>query len=149
MLSDVIARLRAEAPVLKLVAGAAELSVLEAAPKLHLLPAAWVIPLEERGAAPDLIGSALQSVTAAIGVVLAVAGARADTAGAAQAQALEEVRRAVRPVLLGWVPPGCTDPLRFLSGALLRVMDGCVWWQDTYETSFEIDDASPGLWLPR
>jgi len=134
MLAETIARLQAEAPILRLVEGAAELAALKALPPR--MPAAYVIPLAEAAQPNTRAGVHHQRIEAAIGVVLFVKGERADPKGGAQVVALEDVRDQVGAALLGWPPFEGASGLDFVAGDLLGFGDQVVRWQDTYETHF-------------
>ena len=130
MVDDIIVRLKT-APVLKLVAGAADFSAAsESRPKA--LPAAYVLPLSERVLHNDGLGDDVtQVVEATYGIALALSNV-SDAKGGAAAIDLDTLRDAVREALLGWCPAGCEDTFSYAAGALLGFANQVIWWQDAY-----------------
>lgn len=133
MLAEIIARLTAQAPTLKMVAGAAEFAVLRTAPPKERQPAAYVIPIADQAGANKLVNGVRQQVTTRFGVVLAL-GNLGDARGEAASKAIETTRAAVRAVLLGWSPTADDDPITFAQGRMIGINDGVVWWQDEFTT---------------
>ena len=140
MVDDIIVRLKT-APVLKLVAGAADFSTAaESRPKA--LPAAYVLPLHERTLGDEEIGCGVtQVVEATFGVAIAVANV-SDAKGGAAVVGLDAIRLAVRKALLGWAPDGCEDGFEYAGGALLGFAGNVLWWQDAYSILYVLD--APG-----
>lgn len=135
MITEIIARLQAAVPALKLVEGAAGFQVASAAnPKAS--PAAFVFPVSATGGPTLTYSRVEQRVDALVAVVYAVRNV-ADAAGDAARADMEALRSAALSVLLGWSPPGC-DALTYASGQLLAFRDGWMWWQDVYATKFDI-----------
>ena len=130
MVDDIIVRLKT-APVLKLVAGAADFSAAsKSRPKA--LPAAYVLPLSERVLHNDGLGDDVtQVVEATYGIALALSNV-SDAKGGAAAIDLDTLRDAVREALLGWCPAGCEDTFSYAAGALLGFANQVIWWQDAY-----------------
>lgn len=96
------------------------------------MPAAYVIPLDERAELSDLIGVNAQTHTATFGVVLVVRYA-GNASGAKAAQALVGLRKSVHDTLVGWVPTDCFDAVQFVSGSLAELADGgTVAWRDDF-----------------
>lgn len=120
-------------PVLKEVSGAAAFTLIDTLPPLHLMPAAYVLPLQEVPVRRE--ADALpQIVEVTIGIVLAVAAEHADPTGAGAVLRIAPVRRAIRQALMGWTPPGAESALAFAGGDLLGVEQGGLWWQDSFTT---------------
>ena len=133
MIADIVTRLQATVPALKLVGGAALFqSAAEHNPKAT--PAAYVIPLAE-DPAPNHMGNVLiQRVTLRVGVIL-VTRNLADATGAAASQDMGLMRKLVKAQLYGWQPSSELDPLERGRSGLLAFRDGHMWWQDIYVTS--------------
>lgn len=130
-LSAIVARLAPPATTLGLVEGAAELRVVRQAPPAHLMPAAWVVPVDDRATAARVVNAPRQSLTTTFGIVLAVTD-RSDPRGAAAADALTDVRRMVLGRLLGWTPDGAAGPCEFAGGEVLDLETAALWWIDRY-----------------
>lgn len=136
MIAETIARLTAEVPGLKLVAGASQFqAAAEAAPTAT--PAAFVLLLGESPRANELANFVAQRVEVQIGVVYALRNV-ADPKGAAAGTDLETLRAAGQTALLGWQPTAAHDPLERGPGALLAFKEQVMWWQDIYTTAFYI-----------
>lgn len=135
----IIARLKAQLTGWVAIGGAADVDqAIETAPAT---PAAYVVPLAESGAPPDLIGIYRQDLVQAFGVVIVVANLR-DATGAAAAADLQARRLAVLAALLGWAPDAATGyPVVFTSGRLLQFRDARLWWTDEFEVSSEYRSA--------
>jgi hypothetical protein len=130
-LSFVIDRLKAQAPLLKVVGGAADMEA--ARPSAVLIPAAFVVPLADSVTLNPLTGVHAEVEQWEFGVVLAVANLR-DARGAAALTTLAPIRAQVRAALSGWVPdPATGEAVAKKSGRLLR-MDGDarLWWMDRF-----------------
>ncbi len=128
-----IARLRAEAPMLKTAGGAVEYErALQNAPAL---PAAFVIPGRET-ATDNEFGNQIveQRVDVDFAVVLAVRNV-SDASGAAALESLKPVRDAVCVALLNWQPDAEFYGCEYGGGELFAWKDGVIWWAETYRTS--------------
>lgn len=123
--------------VLKLVSGAADFATA-AESRPRILPAAYVLPLQE-GAGSNALsaGGVAQLIAASYGVALAVANV-SDATGRAALLDLKTVRDALSPALLGWTPGDDLAPFEFGGGSLLGFHNGVLWWQDVYSTEFII-----------
>lgn len=96
------------------------------------LPAAYVIPLDERAEPSDMIGVNAQTHTAMFCVVLIVRHA-GDASGAKAALALDALRKAVHDALIGWAPPECFDAVQFVFGSLAELIGGgTIAWRDDF-----------------
>lgn len=130
--APIIARLKAQMPTgWVTIAGAAELNAAidAVAPGV---PAAYVVPLAEVAAAPDLAGIHEQRIERAFGVVMVVANQQ-DPRGDAAATQLETKRLAVRAALLGWAPDSSNgETVFFTSGRLAQFAQGRLWWADEF-----------------
>lgn len=134
MIAEVIARLKATVPALKLVGGAADLqAAVEVNPPAT--PAVFVIPVEDSPGARFAADVTMQRVTTVVGLVLVVKNL-ADKHGAAAATDMEALRQAVRDQVYGWQARPELDPFERGPGKHLAFRDGHVWWQDTLVTSY-------------
>lgn len=131
--SAIVARLKAECPVLRDVGGAASLDAVE--DQLAAVPAAYVIPLAERPTEPPTAAQFSQLVDVAVGVVYVVSNASAS--GERDISELVSVRRAAFGALLGWQPEGCLQGLAYAGGRLVRLSDNLLWWQDDFVTNYQ------------
>lgn len=138
MLAETIARLQAQVPALKTVAGAAEFAALKNPPPKERQPAAYVIPIADQAGTNKLVNGVRQQVTTRFGVVLAL-GNLGDARGEAASKAIETTRAAVRAALLGWSPTADDDPIAFAQGRMIGLADGVVWWQDEFITGNSIE----------
>lgn len=134
MLGDIAARLKAMVPALRDVKGIADYAALTGTPPAHLLPAAYVVLLDETAQPSATSPYVMQLVTVRMGIMLVVQGAQADATGGAAAQSLSGLRAAVRQALLGWRPAGAEGGLEYVSGDLMELAGGCLFWADTYQT---------------
>jgi hypothetical protein len=133
-LSLVRARLKAEAPGLRIVAGAADLAALRDAPPL-VLPAAYVLPLSEspgRSTSGTVLVSQRNAVRFA--VVLAAANLR-DARGEAAQDDLRVARESALAALIGWEPDPAIEVIEFAAGRLVSLSDQVLWWQDEFLTA--------------
>ena len=96
-------------------------------------PAAFVIPLADKGRVMPVTGITRQHITHLFGVVYCVENFRAAT-GAAAVVDLEVLRDATWQALVGWVPDAANgEPVLFLGGELVQMEgDGRLWWADEF-----------------
>ena len=133
---DIIARLDQNVSALKLVQGVMEFAALNGA-NPPVTPAAYVFALEEKPGGNDLANEVEQIVQVRFAVLFAVRNV-ADPRGEAARRDLQVLRDAVRPQLLGWMPPSCSNVCTLGANNLLRFHDGHVWWQDSYLTDYYV-----------
>lgn len=133
-LAPIIAHIKSNCPALRQVGGAAEFSALpEAGPQA--VPAAFVVPLEERAGSNQLDTGISQRVDVRFGVILAVRNLR-DGTGAAANDDLAMLRRVVKDALLGRQPAGADDVCLFGGGRVLQLNNQVLWWQDDFVTAY-------------
>lgn len=138
MLAEVQARLTAQVPALKHVAGAAEFAALQANPPKHLQPAAYVIPLADTaGDNQAATGATIQRVTERFAALLAL-GNLGDARGEAATEAMEAIRAAVRDALVAWAPTADHSQALFAGGRIIGLRDAVVWWQDDFRADSTI-----------
>lgn len=131
-LAPVITRLRTQLAGQGFVAIAGSGNLDAAIDTLAATPAAYVQPLAETAAEPDLAGAVHQRIAQDFAVVLVVSNLQ-DATGAAAAAELHTRRLAVRAALLGWAPvPANGEPVVFTGGRLLRFESGRLWWTDEF-----------------
>lgn len=134
MIDQVIERLKATVPALKVVGGSIEFqAAAESNPKAT--PAAFVYLHGESPSGSIAAGITQQQVAARIGVVLVVRNL-SDTKGAAAGIDLQALRNLVKEQIYGWEPAPGHAPLLRGEGSLLLFRDGHVWWQDLYSTYY-------------
>lgn len=134
MLSEIASRLRDECAALREVQGLAALSQLRGDPPMHLIPAGYVVPLDEVPDANATTGAVMQQVRLRFGVVLMVSGQADDVSGEAVGT-LTAVRRQVLSALLGWPPSGAEEGMTFGGGELMGAAAGTLRWMDIFETT--------------
>ncbi|MFV3126120.1 hypothetical protein [Niveispirillum sp. KHB5.9] len=134
MLSEIVQRQKDLCPALKDVQGLAALSQLRGDPPEHLLPAAYVVLLDELAGDSGITGGVQQLVQLRFGIVLIVSGL-VDDLGTGAVGALTEVRRQERAALLGWAPEGAQEGLSFDRGELMAVTAGTLRWMDIFQTT--------------
>jgi hypothetical protein len=128
MIAEVIARLRAEVPAIKLVEGLGEWARLEAPPLLS--PAAYVLPSATAATPNGLVaGGFRQSLTETVAVVTVMRNLR-DPRGAQASLDLAGVRDLARAALLGWVPIAGWEQVELVSGQLVGQVEDAMVWRD-------------------
>ena len=127
-----VARLRAEANILRDVGGAADLDAIDE--QVATVPSAFAIPLAERPTEPPTAAQFSQLVDAAVGVVFIVSSASA--AGEDISEPVV-VRRAAFAALLGWTPAGCLQGLAYAGGRLIKLSNNLLYWQDDFVTNYQ------------
>lgn len=139
---DAIARLEAQAPLLKVVAGAAGLTTALAAQPRNA-PAAYVLA-EERGAAIKYMGPlAQQNVTVSLQVVLFVRSAEKETAGAGAETRMQQVEAQVKAALFGWCPSDAFDQLAFQAQRTEPFQNGWLARQLIFTTGYRMSQQVP------
>lgn len=98
------------------------------------LPACYVYPLaDDTGNAYDVLPGR-QSVTQTVSVLIVVRPVESD--GISTYASLDALRASVRDALLGWIPDGCYDDVRFAGGQAEDIIDGDLVWEDRYVTRY-------------
>ena len=136
----VIARLDAEVPALRSVAGAVDFAELvERGQRPQRLPAAFVMWLGDDAERNELLGTGdrVQALTETIGVVL-VHQDRGDATGDKAREKLVPLVDAVRGALAGWAPSADHDAIDYRRGRLQGLTAGAVWQQLDFETRSEL-----------
>lgn len=136
MIEQIIARIKAQIPPLKLVGEAADFqAAAESNPATG--PAAFVFMATEAGQDVSLTGRARQRVDVTFTVVYAVKNV-ASVKGRGNAQALAPLKSATRTALIGWRPNGAEALVGFVSGQQLAFRQGWQWWADNFKTQILI-----------
>ncbi|NKD86100.1 hypothetical protein HEQ63_07875 [Haematospirillum jordaniae] len=123
------------------IAGAAEFARVAEDASLPV-PAAYVLPREEKPATAVTCTGYRQPVQAHFAVVVVLPAA--DRRGQGAAVAVESVRDDLFRALLGWEPPGY-GPIVYEGGELLSVDRARLWWQFTFSAAYQITEDE--TWL--
>lgn len=139
LLLEVIAALRERVPVFAgRVGGAAEFENLEETGKLPV-PAAYVMPLDEKAEAQlDQTGYE-QEVVEGFAVVVVLSNVP-DERGQDAVATLPAIRAALFAALLGWDPTGY-DAIEYQGATLLQMNRGRLYYQYEFKTSYWIGQA--------
>lgn len=109
--SDIVARLRVLCPVFaRNVAAGLNWEAVRDSTQLPRM-AAYVVPTDEKAGDPQSANVIVQELIEGVDIVVAFPQAKADEAGAGVSDEVKAVRRELCRALVGWTPPGCTDPL--------------------------------------
>lgn len=110
--ATVIARLKAKAPVLKLVESVADLrTALDQRP--NKAPAAYVLSAERGGQIKYTGPVAMQNVEVDLQLVLFVSSSRSEGTGAGARELMDQVLQQTRQALFGWAPSDAFEALTF------------------------------------
>jgi len=134
-LASIIERLRQRCgTAFRQYGGAAEFAALpDNGP--NVVPAAFVVPLNETPGPNQLETGIMQRVSCQFGVILAVRNLRDGVGGAANDE-LGPLRRQVKDALLGWIAPGCDDVITLGPGRVLQLNNQVLWYQDDFMTAY-------------
>lgn len=136
--AGIVARLKAEAPSLRLVEGLAQLAALKQNPSTNVQPAAYVVPVSETAGDNRLANGIAQRNAVTFGVVLCITDL-SDPRGDAAGDVLDEVRGEVRAALVGWTPIGASGPALFVGGETIDLdRFGALWWMDRFRATESI-----------
>lgn len=141
----IIARLQqlVPAPTLRQVQGAAAYASVQQL-AAFAPPCAYVILAREKSrphapgnGMPNVQRRMVQQVDVTFGVLVAVQNFR-EQLGAQSQDSLLAVLGAIRGALLGWVPPGASQPISLQQGDLMQYDAGRSLWADVYQTNHVI-----------
>lgn len=104
-----------------------------------LPPAAFVAVASETGEPNKTIGDFAQRVNVTISILFCVPAERADGKAGDE---LEDTRKAVIRILLGWVPDRALGQLQFQRYLLRASGDGLIWGEVLMTTSYRLSLAS-------
>jgi len=131
------------APTLRQVQGAAAYASVQQLANFAP-PCAYVILAREKArphpagnGMPNVQQRMVQQVDVTFGVMVAVQNFR-EQLGAQSQDSLLSVLGAVRGALLGWVPPGASQPISLQQGNLLQYDAGRSLWADVFQTNHVI-----------
>lgn len=136
--AEVIERLLAEVPRLRLVGGAADLATAaKTAPKAA--PAAFVVATENAQApAGATSGQLIQRVEVSIHVVLIVRNVAGQDIGAKARAEMDALITDVRAALIGWSPAGEIEPLSLRAARDEDYALGQLAVQEVYRTHYRL-----------
>lgn len=131
-LEPIIARIRAECPIFKMVGGAAEFGLL--AETLTIAPGVFVLPTsEDADPSPYANQITQQQIHDEFDVCIAARNLK-DRTGRAANEALQPLRDTLFDALLGWVPAEDYDNIEFRRGRFVTFEQNILWWTDTFST---------------
>lgn len=136
--TSIIDRLKSEVPAFGGRVGGS--SAFDRAVADNNLPAphAFVMPLDDRPARSDIIGSeTLQDLEESFGIVVAVDN-RADRPGNAAGDVISDLRIDILNALLGWEPSGEHGPFEYTGGSHLTMDRNRLWHQFDFVTTTTI-----------
>ncbi len=132
-LSPILDRLKSQLTGFKAIGSAADLEAIGHG--VIPIPSCYLVPMSESAEDNDLLGGYEQRLSVGFSVILATSNRR-DAVGAAALADLEALRSMIRVALVGWPPePALGEPVRYLSGSLLRFDDGLLWWADEFRVT--------------
>jgi len=140
---DVIARLKAQVPALKYVGNGADLrAVTQNGP--NVVPAAYVL-VEEKGDKASVAtgGVVVQSVHAAVQVVMYVRNYAQEQTGAAARKDMDQLMGAMRTALVGWKPTENFMQLTFMANRDESYVAGLLCTQEIYRSQYRIQTTAP------
>ncbi|MBP5857292.1 hypothetical protein KAJ83_09750 [Marivibrio halodurans] len=122
---------------LKSVDGAVSFQALAAKPPQgHQLPAAFVIPVSERGQEMRAIGAVRQRVATRFGVVLALGG-RNNPRGDGLSAELDDLTAAIKDRFRGWQATAHHEETEFRQGRATAFQRGVVYYLLEFETAVQ------------
>jgi len=131
-LTPIVERLRDQG--LTQVQGVLELGRQDAPPRT--LPAFYVVPVSERGAANALDVARDQAIDCEFAVLLVVDGARRNEAGIADAVQVEGER--VKDALVGWAHPAASRACGFSRASLGSASGPVVTWDMRFTARYHL-----------
>lgn len=129
--AEIVEQLKAEAPSLREVAGAANWVAVEKTRRVH--GGCYVFRSQTRAERNALDHLVRQRVEEQITLVVTVRNV-ADARGGEASDEAETLCAEIRAALLGWTPASAAAPLEYAGGALLSFADGFLHWAETYRT---------------
>lgn len=129
------------------VAGAAEFEVLPHSAKL-LVPAAYVIPLDDSAEAQASSNGYMQTIKDSFSVVVVLSNSN-DERGQTSIHGITAVRKAVWKALLGWQPDVQHDRIEYEGGQLLSLDRARMYYQLEFsaDTELGVEDTYQGTFL--
>lgn len=125
---------------LKSVDGAFTLDALgKRPPQTHQLPAAFVVPVQERAGDSTIVGGTRQRVAKQFGVLLAI-GARNDPRGDSLSGQIDDLSAAVKAHLVGWQPSAEHEPTLYRGAREYGMANAVGFWFMQFETAVQEGD---------
>jgi len=125
------ARIRAQVPELKEVAGAADMANIMSGRLTDM--GCYIFQERITAAENHMIGTTMQQLTLSFAVLLVVRNVK-DARGADAADASYTLQARIQSALLGWSPEAGADVLAYSGGALVSFANGFFIWKDTFNT---------------
>ena len=143
-LNIIIGQLRAQIPAFEnRVAGAAKFSILPEASNL-LVPAAYVIPMDENPERNQSGNGYRQTVQEGFAVIVALSN-KADERGQAATMSVHDMRALLFKSLLGFQPGEKYDVIEYEGGNLLHMDRARLYFQFEFVVDYEIGEGD--TWL--
>jgi len=105
-------------------------------------PAAFLGIASETAAPNKFLGGAgghRQRVAVRLAVLFVEATSRFDRKGD---KAIDRTRKGITRMLIGWRPKGCEIALDYAGYRVVRIGDGLVWGEVSFDTAYHIDTAA-------
>ena len=139
-ITNIINEIKAKCPTFESrVAGAAEYEGLRSASNL-LVPAAYVVPMDESASANATENSIMQTLTERFMVVVVISN-QADPRGQKAYNQLHELRAELWRGILGWIPETDYEPIEFSGGSILNMDRFRLDYGYEFTSEFTIDDS--------
>lgn len=137
-LAPIVSRLEAETAGFKLLGRIGGLAALEGKSR-PALPAGFVVPIRDlaRQGAERSVGATRQTIDVIFGVAIVTLN-RADQAGGAAADDIDELKDAVTTALVGWSHPEATSVVIYRGGRLLPSPVNQARWLSEFATEERI-----------
>lgn len=140
-LDTIINQIRQHAPVFSgRVAGAARFELLPETANL-VVPAAYVVPLDDQPHGRMALNSVRQGVDDNFAVIVAISNVPDERGQAAAATAVHSIRAALWSALLGFQPTLDYRGIDYQGGTLITLDRSRLWYQYEFSAYFEITDA--------
>ena len=121
------------------VAGAAEYKRLAESSNL-VMPAAYVIPLDDSAGEQQSENSYRQQITDAVAVVVVLSNT-ADERGQTPLATVRSIRKELWKALLGWKPDVEHGPIQYEGGQLLDLDRARMYYQFEFSAGIELDQS--------
>lgn len=128
-LANIVARLKAQCPILRQALPALAADVTTS------YPSAYVLPLAEHVSDDDL-NHALRLYEGRFAVEIMVRNVAEHATGGPAGEALEDVREEVLAALVGWSPASGHAPIAHTGGRLVSFDAGIAVWRDEFDLTF-------------
>jgi len=102
-------------------------------------PAAFIAVAREVADPNRYVGGHAQRVSADLSVLFVESASRID--GATKGQ-MEDTRKAIIRILIGWQPAGAESPLEYASYRIVEIGNGLAWGEVTFTTTYRVSTTS-------